>query len=114
MVNAILTLARALGMQVVAEGIETAAHVGELRGLGCELGQGYHYACLVPAAEARVLARATLPIPQLVAALPATPTELGTDTVNAADGAHVSAASSGAPRRLTRGYSNRFVAVKAS
>jgi EAL domain-containing protein (putative c-di-GMP-specific phosphodiesterase class I) len=35
---AILEMARALGLQTVAEGIETRE---QLRALGCDLGQGY-------------------------------------------------------------------------
>jgi len=41
-VVAILGVAKALGMQVVAEGIETSAQLALLRERGCELGQGYH------------------------------------------------------------------------
>lgn len=40
-VKAILALARSLEMEVVAEGIETAAQHEALLALGCELGQGY-------------------------------------------------------------------------
>jgi diguanylate cyclase (GGDEF)-like protein len=40
-VAAILALARALNMQVVAEGIETPAQRAALLRMGCELGQGY-------------------------------------------------------------------------
>ncbi len=40
-VAAILALARALGMQVVAEGIETSEELQALLALGCEFGQGY-------------------------------------------------------------------------
>lgn len=43
-VQAVITLAHTLGMKVTAEGVETAAQVQELRALGCEHGQGYHYA----------------------------------------------------------------------
>jgi EAL domain-containing protein (putative c-di-GMP-specific phosphodiesterase class I) len=38
----ILQLAGALGVQVVAEGIESQAQLDRLRELGCEMGQGYH------------------------------------------------------------------------
>ena len=38
----ILQLARALGVQLVAEGIETAAQLERLRELGCDMGQGFH------------------------------------------------------------------------
>jgi EAL domain-containing protein (putative c-di-GMP-specific phosphodiesterase class I) len=40
-VAAILALARALGIQVIAEGIETPAQRQALLEMGCELGQGY-------------------------------------------------------------------------
>jgi diguanylate cyclase (GGDEF)-like protein len=37
----IITLARNLGMKVVAEGIETDLQLGQLKTLGCDWGQGY-------------------------------------------------------------------------
>jgi diguanylate cyclase (GGDEF)-like protein/PAS domain S-box-containing protein len=40
-VQTIVTLAHQLGMDVVAEGIESAQHLLHLRALGCEYGQGY-------------------------------------------------------------------------
>jgi c-di-GMP phosphodiesterase Gmr len=43
-VRTVLSLARALGMQTTAEGIETAATSEALRKLGCSVGQGYFYA----------------------------------------------------------------------
>ncbi|MCK6453185.1 MAG: EAL domain-containing protein [Alphaproteobacteria bacterium] len=39
----ILQLAAELGFSVIAEGIETAAHVALLGDIGCRLGQGYYY-----------------------------------------------------------------------
>jgi diguanylate cyclase (GGDEF)-like protein/PAS domain S-box-containing protein len=42
-VRAIISLAHVLGMDVVAEGIETAEQAAQLRALGCELGQGYFF-----------------------------------------------------------------------
>lgn len=42
-VQAIVTLADNLGMDVVAEGVETAYQLAQLRALGCESGQGYFF-----------------------------------------------------------------------
>jgi len=43
-VSAVLSLARSLGMQTTAEGIETQELSSVLKGLGCSFGQGYYYA----------------------------------------------------------------------
>jgi EAL domain-containing protein (putative c-di-GMP-specific phosphodiesterase class I) len=43
MVRAIVGLAHTLGMDVVAEGVETAQQADELRALGCEFAQGYYF-----------------------------------------------------------------------
>ena len=42
-VSAVVSFARALDMEVVAEGVETQAHVDALRDLGCEYGQGFFF-----------------------------------------------------------------------
>jgi EAL domain-containing protein (putative c-di-GMP-specific phosphodiesterase class I) len=44
MVEVIMQIARTLRLELVAEGVESAGQVGRLRGLGCELAQGYHFA----------------------------------------------------------------------
>lgn len=54
-IAAMVALARALGMRVVAEGIETATQLAQLRALGCEQGQGSYFAPALPAAAARAL-----------------------------------------------------------
>lgn len=43
LVEAIITMATRLGMQVVAEGIEEPVHVALLSQMGCTLGQGYFF-----------------------------------------------------------------------
>jgi diguanylate cyclase (GGDEF)-like protein/PAS domain S-box-containing protein len=43
-VQAIFHLARGLGLDVVAEGIETTQIVSRLKGMGCKFGQGYFFA----------------------------------------------------------------------
>jgi len=41
-VSAIVAMAKALGLGLVAEGVESEAHLAFLREQGCEQGQGYH------------------------------------------------------------------------
>jgi diguanylate cyclase (GGDEF)-like protein/excisionase family DNA binding protein len=64
-VNAVTSLAHGLGIAVVAEGIETAAQAARLRGLGCDLGQGFLYAPALPAAQIGRLLRRSRPATQL-------------------------------------------------
>jgi diguanylate cyclase (GGDEF)-like protein len=72
--RAIVALGQSLGVQVLAEGVETAAQVRSLRALGCPTMQGFLFARPVPAdripeaiaaaeARARELAGAELPQP---------------------------------------------------
>jgi diguanylate cyclase (GGDEF)-like protein len=49
-VQALIALGHALDLTVVAEGIETAGQLDELRRIGCDLGQGFHLGRPVPAA----------------------------------------------------------------
>ena len=42
-VNAIVGLAHALGLQVVAEGVESPAQQRALEEIGCDYGQGWHF-----------------------------------------------------------------------
>ncbi|HEX2840507.1 sensor domain-containing phosphodiesterase [Hyphomicrobium sp.] len=48
-VKAIVDLAHNLGMQVVAEGVETEGQYEFLRAIGCDAGQGYLYGHAIPA-----------------------------------------------------------------
>jgi diguanylate cyclase (GGDEF)-like protein len=47
--TAIIAMGHALGLQVVGEGVETAAHHAVLRRQGCDELQGYHFSRPVPA-----------------------------------------------------------------
>jgi predicted signal transduction protein with EAL and GGDEF domain len=56
-IDAILQMSRRLGMQTVAEGIETLEQARYLRARGCTIGQGYFFSRPVPAsAMAEILA----------------------------------------------------------
>jgi len=48
---AVINLGHCLGMEVVAEGVETAAQECRLVALGCDLGQGYLYSMALPAED---------------------------------------------------------------
>ncbi|MEG4572464.1 EAL domain-containing protein [Microcoleus sp. N3A4] len=54
-VRTIVALAHALGMDVIAEGVETAAQLAKLRSIGCEYGQGYFFSKPLPRDEATAL-----------------------------------------------------------
>jgi len=58
-VRTIVDMAQTLGFTVVAEGVETEAQAGFLRGLGCEQAQGYFFAKPMPAGALRDLLAAT-------------------------------------------------------
>jgi diguanylate cyclase (GGDEF)-like protein/PAS domain S-box-containing protein len=57
-VAAIMRLAEALGLRVIAEGVETGDQLTLLRDLGCERIQGYLFSRPVPPEEMRALLRA--------------------------------------------------------
>ena len=54
-VHATIAFARSLNLNVTAEGIENAEQLSLLRDLGCELGQGYHFAKPLPGNKATEL-----------------------------------------------------------
>ncbi|MEY2458550.1 MAG: hypothetical protein QOG30_380, partial [Acidimicrobiaceae bacterium] len=61
LVAAMVAMGKALGMKIVAEGVETTAQLAVLRELGCNLGQGYLFAPPQPAADVTpLLLRPTL------------------------------------------------------
>jgi EAL domain-containing protein (putative c-di-GMP-specific phosphodiesterase class I) len=56
-VRAIVMLARSLGMEVVAEGVETAVQLAQMRAIGCEYGQGYFFSKPLDSEAATALLR---------------------------------------------------------
>jgi diguanylate cyclase (GGDEF)-like protein/PAS domain S-box-containing protein len=54
-VQTIVQLAHNLGMEVTAEGVETIDQLRQLRALGCEYGQGYHFSKPVNSEKAKRL-----------------------------------------------------------
>jgi EAL domain-containing protein (putative c-di-GMP-specific phosphodiesterase class I) len=50
-VSGVIGLAKAFGREVIAEGVESAAHSRQLLTMGCELAQGYGIARPMPAAD---------------------------------------------------------------
>jgi diguanylate cyclase (GGDEF)-like protein len=62
-VTAVQSLADALKIDTVAEGIETERQVRALRALGCESGQGFYFAAPQPAEGISELLGRTLPVP---------------------------------------------------
>ena len=55
--QAIVTLAHTLGMDVIAEGVETAMQLEQLRALKVEYGQGYYFARPLDSLGAEMLLR---------------------------------------------------------
>jgi predicted signal transduction protein with EAL and GGDEF domain len=62
MVKAIIALSHSLGLDVVAEGIETAEQREQVQALGCPVGQGYLFYPALDADEATRLLRAQSPV----------------------------------------------------
>jgi diguanylate cyclase (GGDEF)-like protein/PAS domain S-box-containing protein len=60
-VEAIIGMARALSLEVIAEGVENEVQLAELRRLGCDYAQGHLFHAAMPATEvSRLLAAGTL------------------------------------------------------
>jgi EAL domain-containing protein (putative c-di-GMP-specific phosphodiesterase class I) len=54
-VKAVLTLGHTLGLEVIAEGVETREQLDLLRTFGCDLGQGYYLSRPLAVADAERL-----------------------------------------------------------
>jgi diguanylate cyclase (GGDEF)-like protein len=50
-VASVVSLARSIGIDAVAEGVETPRQAEAVRAVGCGLGQGYHWSAAVPATD---------------------------------------------------------------
>jgi diguanylate cyclase (GGDEF)-like protein/PAS domain S-box-containing protein len=60
-VEAIIGMARALSLEVIAEGVESEVQLSELRRLGCDYAQGYLFHAAMPEREvSRLIAEGTL------------------------------------------------------
>jgi EAL domain-containing protein (putative c-di-GMP-specific phosphodiesterase class I) len=61
-IRTIVLLARNLGLDVVAEGVETAAQLTQLQVIGCEYGQGYFFSRPLDAQSAGTFVGEILPV----------------------------------------------------
>ena len=68
-VRAIITLAFNLGMEVIAEGVETEAQLSQLKTMNCDYGQGYLFSRPVDAETARAIVAANYSAPLTVPCL---------------------------------------------
>jgi EAL domain-containing protein (putative c-di-GMP-specific phosphodiesterase class I) len=69
LVNAIVTMAKSLTLDVIAEGVETEVHFKMLREMGCHLGQGFFFS---PAVKAEAFASTVIDIEQRLAQIEVT------------------------------------------
>jgi EAL domain-containing protein (putative c-di-GMP-specific phosphodiesterase class I) len=61
-IQGIIALAGSIGLQVTAEGVETAEQAICLKRLGCDQAQGYYYARPLPTAEITPLLARSCPL----------------------------------------------------
>jgi len=62
-VNAVVSLARTLEVETVAEGVETATQLDQVRELGCAAVQGFFLSMPIPAAELLTLLNQGVVVP---------------------------------------------------
>jgi diguanylate cyclase (GGDEF)-like protein/PAS domain S-box-containing protein len=67
-VTAIIAMAHSLGLEVIAEGVETAEQLAFLKLLGCDKAQGYYFSKPIPAQEFASLLRSWHAQPRAVTA----------------------------------------------
>lgn len=60
-IRAVAEMGTTLGMEIVAEGLETLEQVETVREAGCTLGQGYHFSRAVPEHSALIMLQEELP-----------------------------------------------------
>jgi diguanylate cyclase (GGDEF)-like protein len=65
-VSATAALGRALGLRVVAEGVESAASASVLAAFGCDMAQGFHYSPPVPGEQLPALVRGHVGVADVV------------------------------------------------
>jgi EAL domain-containing protein (putative c-di-GMP-specific phosphodiesterase class I) len=53
LLDAIITMGHALGMEIVAEGVENGTQLAEVQRLGCDMAQGYYLGQPMPLADLR-------------------------------------------------------------
>jgi EAL domain-containing protein (putative c-di-GMP-specific phosphodiesterase class I) len=63
-VQAVLSMARSLGVDVVAEGVESEAQLERLKALGCPLAQGFLFAGPLPAGDAEAFLAGPVAMPR--------------------------------------------------
>ena len=60
-VAAVIRLAQDLGMEVIAEGVETVEQLARLREMGCDVAQGYYWWRPLPSQMLDALLRTRVP-----------------------------------------------------
>ena len=73
LVRTIITLAWNLGMDVIAEGVETTKQLAQLKMLKCEYGQGYLFSKPMSPADTNVFLTQANPLEHVAKVLPSSP-----------------------------------------